>query len=172
MANNFKVKFVTDGDANMLQTSGCCEPKIYNVRCSDLKLGQDYDLSLSNDSNDYQSKIFPTKYSFTATSSLNRVNIINAGLYLQEPRVVLEGGGANIDAQISAVFSNTNGRYSITEIIVNNSGDGYKELPTIRVIGDSVVPAVLVPELLPINKYVTFLVSFVCDTDNIPQTQV
>ena len=56
---NFKVKFVTDGDANIINTTNCCEPKVFNVKCSDLKLGQEYDLTLVNDSNDFQSKIFP-----------------------------------------------------------------------------------------------------------------
>jgi len=171
MANNFKVKFVTDNDANMVQTSNCCEPKVYNVRCSDLKLGQTYDLTLNNDSNDYQSKIFPQKYSFTATSSLNSVNIINGGLYSAQPSVIIEGGDPNTKAQISVVYNNNNGRYSISEIIVNSAGDGYKSLPTINVVGDAIVPAVLVPELLPINKYVTFLASFVCDAQSVPQLQ-
>lgn len=169
--SNFKVKFVNDGNSSIINTTQCCEPKIYNVLCSDLKLGQEYDLSLINDSNDFQSRIFPSKYSFTATSSLNRINIVNGGLYNDIPEVIIEGGDPNIRAEISVVTSNTNNKYSITQINVDNGGNGYKELPTVKVIGDVVIPAILTPELLPINKYVTFLSSFICDEDSVPQAQ-
>ena len=77
--SNFKVKFVTDGDANLINTTSCCEPKVFNVKCSDLKLGQEYDLTLANESDDFQSKVFPSKYTFTATTSLRKINIVNAG---------------------------------------------------------------------------------------------
>jgi len=168
---NFKVKFVTDGDANLINTTNCCEPKVFNVKCSDLKLGQEYDLTLVNDSNDFQSKIFPKKYTFTATTSLRKINIVNAGLYNDEPKVILEGGDPNIKARISIVTNNINNKYSILEVNVDSVGDGYKSLPTIKVVGDAVVPAILTAELLPIDKYVTFLTSFVCDANNVPQVQ-
>ena len=168
---NFKVKFVTDGDSNLINTTNCCEPKVFNVKCSDLKLGQEYDLALVNESDDFQSKIFPSKYTFTATTSLRKINIVNAGLYNNEPQVVLEGGDPNIKARISVVTSNTNNKYSVAQIDIDNVGDGYKSLPTVKVIGDVVIPAILTPELLPINKYVTFLTSFVCDSNNVPQVQ-
>lgn len=169
--SNFKVKFVTDNGSNIINTTQCCEPKVYNVLCSDLKLGQEYDLSLVNDSNDFQNRIFPSKYTFTATSSLNRVKIVNGGIYNNVPEVIIDGGDPNIRAEISIVTSNINNKYTITQINVDDSGNGYKSLPTIRVVGDAIVPAILAPELLPINKYVTFLSSFVCDEDSVPQAQ-
>ena len=64
-----------------------------------------------------------------------------------------------------------NNKYSILEVNVDSVGDGYKSLPTIKVVGDAVVPAILTAELLPIDKYVTFLTSFTCDANNVPQVQ-
>ena len=103
---------------------------------------------------------------------MRKINIVNAGLYNDEPKVVLEGGDPNIKARISVVTNNVNNQYSIAQIDVDSVGDGYKSLPTVKVIGDVVIPAILTPELLPIDKYVTFLTSFVCDSNNVPQVQV
>ena len=102
---------------------------------------------------------------------MRKINIVNSGLYNDEPKVILEGGDPNINARISIVTNNINNKYSILEVNVDSVGDGYKSLPTIKVVGDAAVPAILTAELLPIDKYVTFLTSFACDANNVPQVQ-
>lgn len=168
--SNFKVNFLNNNiNSGTFSLEKCCEPSVVNLVCSNLKLGDTYDLTLANNSAEFADKIFPSKYTFTATSSLQSIDVISGGLYINEPTIVLNHGETHLKAHVSLNIIRINNYYSISSVNIINSGDGYKTLPSVNIIGQEVIPSVLIPRLFPINKYVTFLVSFNCNDDGIPQ---